>query len=369
MAGQSVVRVLHLSDLHFSVNTGWDADIVLRGLVRKLEEVTGEGHGPDVTAITGDIAATGTAEEYEAAARWIKVELLPRLPECGPDRLLLVPGNHDVDRQLVAEAATFYQDGLLLQGDQDMIKRALFGPDAHLFLDRHRAFLAFCECFREGPVRVPWWQTVVDCGEKTIGFMGLCSSWMSHSDEDYGRLLVGLCQLYSVLNPIADADIKVALMHHPLGYVREFDAQDVEAILQQHCRLILRGHLHKQGSRVVTYNGNRTIEIAAGAAYDRSNRLNGFQLVEIDPAQRWLRVQYFQWVDGAWVTQTNLCPDAPGGVATYYLGGAGDAPTPVARSAADSRGARYRKLESLLNQLSEPAPGTGDPSWPLSSQS
>ena len=96
------IRILHLSDIHFKAETTWDADPVLRDLARFIKREGEDGMAPDLVAITGDIAHAGTAEEYALARAWIEKQLWPALPDSLPrDRLLLVPGNHDVDRSKV----------------------------------------------------------------------------------------------------------------------------------------------------------------------------------------------------------------------------------------------------------------------------
>ncbi len=102
------IRILHLSDIHFKAAKTWDADPVLRALARFIRDEVKHGMAPDLVAITGDLANAGTAEEYALTRTWIEKQLWPALSDCLPrDRLLLVPGNHDVDRSkvdFVAEA-------------------------------------------------------------------------------------------------------------------------------------------------------------------------------------------------------------------------------------------------------------------------
>ena len=113
------IRILHLSDFHFKAAKTWDASPVLRDLTRFIKREVKRGMVPDLVAITGDIAHAGTAEEYALARAWLETQLWPALPDGLPrDRLLLVPGNHDVDRGKVDFVAEVTQKGLLAGGDQ-----------------------------------------------------------------------------------------------------------------------------------------------------------------------------------------------------------------------------------------------------------
>ena len=57
------VRVLHLSDLHFSAKTAWDSGTVLERLAKDVARLRGEIGDIDLVVVTGDIANQGTAEE------------------------------------------------------------------------------------------------------------------------------------------------------------------------------------------------------------------------------------------------------------------------------------------------------------------
>ncbi|MDG4597525.1 MAG: metallophosphoesterase [Candidatus Contendobacter sp.] len=113
------IRILHLSDIHFRADKAWDVDPVLRALTKFITEEVKNGLIPDLVAITGDLAFAGTSDEYQLARNWLDQQLWPALPKDFPqDRLLLVPGNHDVDRKKVDLAAKAVQEKLLTPGDQ-----------------------------------------------------------------------------------------------------------------------------------------------------------------------------------------------------------------------------------------------------------
>ena len=74
------IRILHLSDFHLSRKRQWDQRRVLRGLADAVGEMTKAGLAPDVVAITGDLAARGSVEDYQQVQRWIDEGLGKALP-------------------------------------------------------------------------------------------------------------------------------------------------------------------------------------------------------------------------------------------------------------------------------------------------
>lgn len=139
------IRILHLSDIHFTAGKAWDADPVLRALARFIAEEVKRGLIPDLVAITGDLAFAGTADEYRLARDWLEEQLWPALPDdFTRDRLLLVPGNHDVDRKKVDFVAEAVQKNLLAAGDQNQIAKVLGDAgQREVLLKRHAAYLEF----------------------------------------------------------------------------------------------------------------------------------------------------------------------------------------------------------------------------------
>lgn len=317
-------RLLHLSDIHFRADKAWDADPVLQKLTRFIAKEVNGGLIPDLVAITGDLAFAGTADEYQLARNWLNNQLWPALPaDLSHDRLLLVPGNHDVDRKKVDLAAKAVQKDLLAAGDQNQIAEILGDAGQRdVLLKRHAAYLEFLGDWLGEKQPLPWWQRSIEILGVRLHVAGLDSAWMACGDEDHGRLLLGRYQInQTVLSQDADdADWRLALLHHPWGYFAEFDGDEIRSTIHQHCDLLLRGHLHKpQTERVVPPDPSRAcLELAAGCVYENSRYPNAFQWIELYPRPRRVKVLYRAWIQGAWIIDRNQ-PNCSAGDATFEL--------------------------------------------------
>ena len=60
-AGRGAVRILHLSDFHFSAERRWDSDPVVRALTQAIGKLVSDGLVPDVVAITCNRDASNKA--------------------------------------------------------------------------------------------------------------------------------------------------------------------------------------------------------------------------------------------------------------------------------------------------------------------
>ncbi len=100
MTNDRSLTLLHLSDLQIGKHNRFGgAEALLQSLGHDLDQLQ-ERHRlqPDLLVITGDLAETGSAAEL-AGARQVIEGLLTRL-DLATDRLAVVPGNHDVSRDL-----------------------------------------------------------------------------------------------------------------------------------------------------------------------------------------------------------------------------------------------------------------------------
>lgn len=91
------ITILHLSDFHFSEENREDINIVLDALFADWDNLKDKYNlTPDIIVISGDLAKTGDQAEYKFALTWLK-DLLKKI-NLPPDRVFIVPGNHDVNR-------------------------------------------------------------------------------------------------------------------------------------------------------------------------------------------------------------------------------------------------------------------------------
>ncbi|MBK9369728.1 MAG: metallophosphoesterase [Deltaproteobacteria bacterium] len=313
------MRVLHLSDLHFSAKTVWDSGTVLERLakdVAKLRAEVGELH---LVVVTGDIANQGTAEEYVVAAKWL-TGALATAAGVTASAIRVVPGNHDVHRGSISRTAKALTNDLLGDPNPQQAIAEVLGSETERapLLARQAAYLTFAQTFHPG-LTVPWWsEQLPDLAGLTVHLAGLNSAWLSASDADRGNLVLSLWQCNQLLAGAEGADLTIALLHHPWDYLHERD-QKSEEELRRRCGVILNGHLHQQKARLASDPDRDVLQLAAGASYAGSDWVNAYQLLELDPHQGVAKVHFRAWDGHDWIPDRNRYQKAPNGVATLPL--------------------------------------------------
>jgi hypothetical protein len=186
-------------------------------------------------------------------------------------KLFIVPGNHDLDRDefkllphdLTKPLSTEKEVQDWLTDDRNRAR----------LLEPFRAFASFVREYtgQEPPDYVNVRRIKVN--DKEIALIGLNSAWMCGRNkgkiDDYGFVIVGEPQIYNALEEISATDLRVAVLHHPFDWLREFDRNRIEDPLRQDCDFILRGHQHKPKVEITSGTSGNCVIIPAGASYNR----------------------------------------------------------------------------------------------------
>ncbi len=141
---------LHLSDLHASERSDWDARRVLETLLEDLQTLRDEHElRPDLLFFTGDAAFAGRGDEFDTAGRFLESVR----EACGVERenVFLVPGNHDVDRTVIDPDDTAWLDERRKSWDDDDVNDMLRQGDADERWRRVMTRLATYGDFRRRP--------------------------------------------------------------------------------------------------------------------------------------------------------------------------------------------------------------------------
>jgi len=288
------VTWLHLSDWHQG-SKEFDREVVRDKLLDDLEnrkDISPDLAKVDFIIFSGDVANSAKPEEYQAANE----ELFDRILKATgltPDKLFIVPGNHDLDRDdlndLPSELSKPLSSNSEIQKwlDDERRRKILLGP-FHAFSDSITAITG-----QDNPdyanIRI-----LPPIDGKEIALLGLNSAWMCgrHKDskdkvDDERFVLVGEPQIHRSLRQISKADVRIAILHHPFEWLSKFDRDTIESRLMSETDFILRGHQHQPQVSVMTSTLGNCVIIPAGASYNRRNvddlrYSNAYNFVHLD---------------------------------------------------------------------------------------
>jgi tetratricopeptide (TPR) repeat protein/predicted phosphodiesterase len=260
------VTWLHISDFHIRSGDPYDRDAVLRALVKAVADYRARGRAPDVIFATGDIAHSGKAQEYEIAERFF--DDLLSAAKLNKSHLFVIPGNHDVDRDLgVGLARTLnsreQSDSYFRPG----IPKPHLTQKLRTFLDWHNKYFAGIRTAPEtstcGPVEL------LTLNGLRLGILPMNSALFCEGDDDHDKLWIGRRCIDSALSELRkiDAEVNIILVHHPLEWLNATEGSNIQAELETSGHILLRGHLHETRVESVASAEGEILRCAAGAAY------------------------------------------------------------------------------------------------------
>ena len=289
----AVITWLHLSDWHQHGNS-FDRDVVRDAVVRDIQgraKIHPSLANLDFIFFTGDLANYGIKTEYEAAGREF-LEPVRQAASAEKDRLFLIPGNHDIDRSSFEFLPTGLQTPFA--DDATAQKWLTVGKTRDRLLDPFEAYDKFVAQYGVPGFGAFARSCVIPVKGVKIGLFGCNSALMCARNKgsdgqvnDLSFLTVGEMQIRKPLDEIAEADLRIGLIHHPFEWLREFDRRQVEPLLKGKCHFILRGHEHVSQVEIVNGTNGKCIQVPAGASYDRRKTadpiyVNAYNFVTFD---------------------------------------------------------------------------------------
>jgi predicted MPP superfamily phosphohydrolase len=287
------LTILHISDVHLNEEKLKDFSQIREAIINDAAELRAK-HDimPNLALFSGDLVQSGNKLENFDFARGEVID--PILKSFGIDwgSFFLCPGNHDMDRDCVRRNKTI-ENGQR----QTLVDRASLNEfiDQHIHVGHDHFQFARLTPFHQfrrtlsgvTPIReTPFFATyAVEIDNDKVGIASLNTAWRTTgepNDVDYGHLLLGERAVQEALRDLNDCTIKIAMMHHPRGWLREFDQNDCWSLLVREADLILTGHIHRSKPESVQNPLGQAITSEGGALYVSRNWFNGYCVIRLD---------------------------------------------------------------------------------------
>jgi predicted phosphodiesterase len=280
----SKIKILHLSDLHYDSSKPKDTKIVLDALWKDLDKFP----AIDFILFSGDLVKAGDKKEDFEKAYQVFIKPLLEKTNLDESSFFIAPGNHDIQMNAI--------DRIIDKGlSEELVDRESLNSflDSQLekgfpHIERLDHFNNFKTRFNTGSTKIfnKLFSTHVFEKDNTkFGIACLNSSWRATGNpkgDDKGRLLIGERQIDESLRGIEEYDIKIALFHHSLDWLTEYDLSDAKKRLSQKFDLLFCGHLHDPNLEFVQTYRNKALLIQGGSLYKVRSHYNGYSVLSFD---------------------------------------------------------------------------------------
>jgi small GTP-binding protein len=309
------IHILHMSDIHLETESQarkyrmqLETDLKNELNVKRLEYLV----------ISGDIANHSTEEEYKAAFEL--VDGLVKRFGLDAGRVVIVPGNHDLNWQLSKKAYPFiYNDDL-----PDPLHKGMYIPagDAGVLLRDDELYKKRFDLFstqfykkvysgKEYPLDYEEQSMIIERHEDKMLFLALNSCWqIDHHFRQ--RAGINMDALSRALDRLQDEKyddwLKIAVWHHPVTGKEMMNDEFLELLSVRKFQICMHGHIHEAIEGFYNYDDRRGVHIIGAGTFGAPSKEQvpgiplQYNLLTFDPDERTITVntRKKEKPDGAW---------------------------------------------------------------------
>ena len=286
------LALIHLSDIHIA-----DKKCEVLARAQKICATVNTllpDVGGVIIAVTGDIAYSGTSNQYALALEFfeqLRSYIQAEVPD-GIVYIVTVPGNHDGQFKSETKARRQLIDSVVATSEVDeSIVSIVAAPQAEYFKFEEQIphkYRTYSDML--------WKQHEINLGDQKIVISGLNASWMSQVPEEQGRLVFP-AQHYDAQARVS-ADVKIVLLHHPLNWYCQASYHPLREMCRAHYEIVMSGHEHTSAATLTNdLDHGENLILESGALWPHSHSDHSeFSVITLDlDTKRFSRVR-FKWL-------------------------------------------------------------------------
>ncbi|MDM1512962.1 metallophosphoesterase [Myroides odoratimimus] len=290
-----MIKIIHVSDFHMeNFPLSFQKEKLLEAFFLDLIDQFNPDDDNLFFIVSGDLIDKGGIgfseldNPYERFEEVFITQLTTFFPKL-TGKVFIVPGNHDIERSKVD---IYSHKGIIssLNSSDSLDGFIENNYDNQISLARLKRYKDWEYSFykNQNDLNIEYsnfeYSFVINTPQANIGVSCFNNSFLCYDDADRGNLLLGRKQITNSLKKIEKSDIKIAILHHPLGFLNEFDQRDCKVLINKYYDLLFVGHVHENDVENNTnLYGNLYISQASSTIgdYTDSQRFaNGYSIIE-----------------------------------------------------------------------------------------
>lgn len=278
------LNILHLSDLHISKDQALTQKRFLEPMLADIRRLTATPLGPSIIVFTGDLVHN--ADEPGAYELFFDEVIVPLLDATGlgPDRLVVVPGNHDARRSVVSKFLPFAKITDEFRNRDELNRFYADQKNENYFHDKFKTFQSLKSAI--GNSNVVHENTVFSTyyvKDFDLSIIALNTAWFSKGGlegNEKGLLAIPDQALYDARSSLPKSTNNVLLTHHPTSWLVDENAADLVAALDGNT-FHLFGHVHEPTPEFRALVGRSIFTCQSGALYTGRSRYSGYSILSL----------------------------------------------------------------------------------------
>jgi predicted MPP superfamily phosphohydrolase len=302
-----MIKIIHVSDLHLeSNNLSFEKKDIIDALAEDIKKFVDDS---TLFFFTGDLIDKGGIdfkEDKPTAFQSFEQFFINPILSSNPtlkNRIFIVPGNHDVFREKIDPIT---EDGLKknLTTIKSVNEFIINNRNNLKHLDRLSDYKEweriFYSTYPNNNLSLFENTFRLDLNGLSVGITCLNSSWLSKDENDKENLIIGKNQIENSYNKLKNCKVRLALSHHPIEFLSEFDRDPVKIEFYKNYDILFTGHVHElDSSYTQNLYGTLFISIANSTIGDNPkerNHVNGYTIIELTPNEK-IKTLYRKYIE------------------------------------------------------------------------
>ncbi|MBP2284812.1 putative MPP superfamily phosphohydrolase [Flavobacterium sp. CG_23.5] len=301
-----MVRLIHISDFHLESEISTPKkNKIIESLAEDLKKHV---NNDTILLFTGDLIDKGGIGFKDSELCFLSFEdiFINTILKSNPslkNKIFIISGNHDVYRSKIDEIIETGIKGNLIN-THNLDKFISSNREGSIYLKRLENYKdwekTFYKDYPNSQLSNFENSFKLNIDNRSIGISCLNSSWLCKNEDDKGNILLGKNQIENSLVFLNECDFKIALIHHPLEFFKEFDFVDIKPLIYKNYDTLLTGHVHKLDSEYAqNLNGRIFISVANSTIADapkESLYVNGYTIIDFNNHSN-IQVEYRKYIE------------------------------------------------------------------------
>lgn len=303
------MRILHFSDFHLDGNHIAESKSVLDYMMEALSEIT-KDKKIDLVLFSGDMLVQGglgfNYDLKQGFRKFHEVVITPLMKclELPESRFIFTPGNHDINRN--ADNKRMETNLELETQTLDGIVGLVKADDVESFTHRIDAFKSFeneyYSHFTDLSYKYGRFTSTFefDVDGISVGVASLNTVWRC-GQNDAHKIALGLNQITEQCKPLEGKQLRIALTHYPISFLKEVERVDVTRKCAENFDLFFCGHSHRGYTNFqapykdeVFFEINASGTLAGNVYEEHASYKNSFQIIDCEPAIKYVVQTFLQ---------------------------------------------------------------------------
>ena len=241
------------------------------------------------------------------------------------DRIICVPGNHDISQEALRPLATLQMGALdaltsetIFNDNVPQLSDMFFRPKLRNYIGVEAEFAKYGCC--QTNLGGAGWDLDNGIGVYCLN-TALCSyahlpNPQGSAISDKNKLMIDTRVMQQWLQQTTST-IRILVMHHPIEWLSPWANSELDTIITNDFSLVFSGHLHQATARFSSRGENGVVAVSAPPLFTRKSDLLGYSFVTLDTETRGVEVQYRQWTPGHKFVTGTILSNTDNGVVNF----------------------------------------------------